>query len=184
VETVERKEYMKQYSKTYREKNHELIKEIAKEGDVMGAYKKLFPQVKRPYRSLQCRLEQYPSLRHELTKLLDVQGLNLIYANSKLKELLEAERPLVIRGKIHNVPDNPTQTENLKTLYKLHRVLNPEHTINVDNRKVEFNISDAGVKQLEIIAEELNRLTSQVDLTKHKILPKDNPDIIDAQSTT
>ena len=156
--------------------DEQLIKEVARTGNVKAAYAKLFPEVEHPSQHFRAKLEYDPDLKRMLTKLLNRQGLNLIYSNYKLKELLELNTPVFFKGsKIGEFPDGGIQLEALKTLYKLHKVLGNDNNINIDNRKVELNFNQQDFEELRNIATELNALNDKLDFNKHKILPRKEP---------
>lgn len=147
--------------------DNELCQYVAKYG-VAGAYERLMPDVKRPELHLRAKLHS-GRFRGRLSELMDLSGLSLVQLNSKLKELTEAQRPLVIDGNIEMVADNPTQIDAVKTAYKLHKVLGNDTNINVDARKIELNIDEAGMERLSVIASELNQLALNMNLDAHKI---------------
>ena len=163
-----RREYKRSYYRNYK-RHFELVQEIAKTGDVGGAYAKLFPYVKDPIKSLGSRMKQYPDLALMLGKLLDAQGLSLIMANGKLGELLEAKKPVVVGKEVEMYPDNAAQTENLKTLYRLHKVLGEGQQVNITQNKVEFNCGAEEIEKLGEIVKKIEALERGVDFSKHKI---------------
>ena len=170
-----RREYQKLYHRDYR-KNFQLVTEIAKSGDVVGAYAKLFPNVKNPINSLRSRMEQYPDLASMMPKLLDAQGLSLIFGTSKLRDLLEAKRPIVVGKEMVMVEDNAAQTENLKTLFKLHKTMGEGQQVTINQQKVEFNCDADSVQKLSEIVQKIEQLEQNVDFSKHTIEIKEATD--------
>jgi hypothetical protein len=170
-----RREYRRLYHKNYKN-NFKLVEEIARSGDVVGAYAKLFPNVKDPWRSLKSRMEQYPDLAMMMPKLLDAQGLSLITGTSKLRDLLDAEKAVVVDKRVEMYPDHGVQTENLKTLFKLHKVLGEGTQVNLTQNKVEFNCGAEEIEKLGEIVKKIEELEKNVDFSKHIIEVKDATD--------
>lgn len=114
------------------------------------------------------RLEHSKNLRHHLSDLLDKQGLSLSKANVKLKDLLEAKKPVVVNGVMEMVPDNNCQTVNLHKLYDLHQAIprygNSNFGIEIDNRSININLDNEQILQLKNLANELKDLNTQMNL--------------------
>ena len=153
-----------------REMNYKLIEEIAKSGDIDTAYEKIFPYIQPNKRalSLQSKLKTWSKLKDYFERLLNVQGLSIITANGKLRELMEAERPVVIKDEVRMFPDNQARLGAVQTLFKLHKVLGNDMNVVVDQHK-ELNITVEDAGKLSEIAVELAQLNDKMDLSKHKI---------------
>jgi hypothetical protein len=152
-------------------KNYKLVEEIARTGDIDAAYREIFPEINpnKRTRSLQCKLEKWPNLKLHFERLLNVQGLSLITANGKLREMFDAQRPVVVKGKVEMFPDNQARLGAIQTVYRLHKVLGNDTNIVVNDQHKELNISVEDAKAISEIAKELEQLNSKMDLDKHKV---------------
>lgn len=98
-----------------------------------------------------------PHVQKGIVQLLNEQGIPLTRLNSKLSSLLDSHRTVVLDKQLHEVPDNNTQLEALKTGYKLHGHLVADKPL-IDNRQVHVTMSDPSVMQRLVDSiEALNR---------------------------
>ena len=125
------------------------------------------------------------NIKERITDLLDRQGLNLDFANKKLKKLLEAQRPVVFEGKItEQYDDNGIQLMALERLYKLHGLLQSNSTqiyAQQNNMVMSSDSSPESIEKLKCIIDEMSCLASKLDLTKNRIYFKgDVKEVINA----
>ena len=160
-------------SKYYMKKVDQLLlkKLIKLKGDKLSAVQELYPEVKNGKQAagIVNRILSSTEAKRYMSDLMDAQGISLINCNIRLAKLLEAKKPLVVGGEIHMVEDNNTQTENLKTAYKLHKVLQPDTTgVSIDARQINVSIDTVGNDRLKQISEELAKLNEELGLGKDR----------------
>lgn len=158
----------KQFKDRCSKEEKELAQEIIASGSVHEAYNKLFPEISSPLADYKTRLGSR-AFKNKMSELLDRQGLSLADAGNSLKKALNGKRAIVAGGEVVMVDDNASLLEAAKTVYKLHGVLSNSPLVNIDNRKVEFNIDEASLESLTKIAKELDDLNRKMDLKSHRV---------------
>lgn len=106
--------------------------------------------------------------RARITELLNLQGLHLPYANTKLKELLEFKRPVLTKDGVEMYPDGQVQAQALEKLYKLHRLLQPtgQQTTKIDARQVNIGVSEEFKRRLDHTLTQLSSLYQRLKQDK------------------
>lgn len=81
------------------------------------------------------KLLKDPEFKKSIMELLARDGITIKKLNNRLKDKLEAKRPIVVNEKstIEYVDDNAVQLEAIKTGYKLYGKLNENPNIQVNN---------------------------------------------------
>ena len=96
--------------------------------------------------------------------LLNQQGITITYCNTKLKELLEADKLIVNRkGDCITVKDNPSQIEALKLAYKLHRATDNDNNSSTTNN---LNIISTDTAHIESVISKLSKLNIELGLNQ------------------
>ena len=148
-------------------------KAVAEKKDLAEAYKEINPDVSNntAYACAREKINNSNDLKNRISELLDKQHLSLIHANKKLKKLLEAKKPIVLDGKIISYDDNTTQLNALEKLYRLHGLLQPGNSLNIDARSVNLDSVNVTVDPARIksIIDEMARLAEALDFDKHRV---------------
>lgn len=89
------------------------------------------------------RMLHDPEVQNTIGDVLRKAGLTEENAVGKLKEILEATRPVVSNKRIHNLPDYPTQHDAVKTVLKLHGHLSTrvDMSTNIDSRQQNLHLT-------------------------------------------
>lgn len=146
---------------------------IEYEGNASEAYKKVFKKADPKYATTYAHsfLRNNPDVKDDVAKQAQMIGLDTVYLNSRLKELCEAEKSIVVDGNIVKIEDNSTSLEAVKQGYKLHNIGNDG--VHIDNRTQSITISTPEqVAELKGVLGELKALHS----TAH-----DDDDICDGE---
>ena len=163
-------------------------KEVVKQGGDLGkAFQEVHPEIK-DYASASSiarnKISNSKEIKERISEVLDGQHLSLITANKKLKQHLEARKPIVGKdGIIDYTEDWSAQDRALERLYKLHGLLG--NNINIDARQVHVNslsaISPEQQDKLEKILTDMHSLAEKLDLTKNKVEYKGTDGITDSE---
>jgi hypothetical protein len=152
--------------------NNELAEAVVKHrGELSDAYQEVYPEITdKRTATMKCRTKILSSyeLRGNICKLLDEQGLDLTTATQKLKELMDAQKPVVCDKSIEMVPDNMTQLATTETVLKLHNIISPAPASNTNNINI-INIDNDNTIRLQSIINELSNLNTQLDSNSHVI---------------
>lgn len=155
--------------------NDELFaKEVLRTKDIGTAFQNLHPEItdhKSALAIARNKISNSSEIRSRISELLDSQQLSLIEANKKLKTLLNAKKPIVVRNELINVEDSTVQLMALDKLYKLHGLL-VQKPVQIDNSK-NVNIGMIGevdMGRMSEILKEMSILASRLDLTKNKVV--------------
>lgn len=98
-----------------------------------------------------------------IRELMEEKGLSLETTLDKVKDLSNAQRPLVVNKSVHFVPDNSTQVEMAKTVLKLHGYLeNKKEAPQIDARQVNITVNNETKDDLQGILGALNELNSKL----------------------
>lgn len=100
---------------------------LKSKGNISKAYKEVY-NTKHPdaIRANSSHLFKAPEVQQRIDELLNQSGLSVEELNSKLQLLTEAEKSIVVDGKIKEVKDCPTQLAALRTAYQLRKMLGNE----------------------------------------------------------
>ena len=146
--------------------NIQLAEQIAENKTPYKAYMEVFnePDVDVARKEVGKKLNRDEDFKECLAYQFKKAGISVDKANRVIKQQLKAKRHIVLSkdSVVKVVDDNTAQLEAAKTVYQLHGLLKNTNTINVDNRKVEFNHVD--VNRLRSIAKELKELNEELAL--------------------
>ena len=148
-------------------KHERLAQEILLNGgNFTQAYCKVYKKKNNKYTPQQVYklLKRNPEIRDRVPELANLQGLDVVYLNDRLRKMCEAKRPFVNNNQIIEIDDNATQLEAVKQGYKLHGIgQNIAQQINVDNSVKSVNVTDIDLEKIKAIAEDLKRMKGIID---------------------
>ena len=146
---------------------HELFVQalIKHKGNRTKAYREIYPDANaESARRLGSALLTNIDIKRRLSEFLDAQGLGVIELNTKLKELSEAEKAIVVDKVIQFVPDNTARVDCLKTAYKLHGLLGSDIESHIDNRQVNIHVEPAEMERLAKIVKDIEEMNRKLQL--------------------
>ena len=106
------------------------------------------------------RMMQREDVRALVIKELERQGMDIVFFNNKLRDLVGAKKSLVTKDGLVEVEDNGVQLSALKLGYELIGATNSKIDASVNLQQV--NYSNIDVQKLEVTLEKMNQLTAQM----------------------
>ena len=157
-------------------KHQEFVGYINDGFDKTSAYQKTYPGAKiTSARTRSKVLIDKPHIKESLELSLRGAKITMSRVSSKFSSLLDAKKPLVVDGKIHDVEDNNIQ---LATATKCAELLGMAQApgITVDNRSINVSLDGAGIETLNDVTHRLAEMSSEM-------LDSQNCEIIDIDSS-
>lgn len=141
-------------------KHEKFLKTLIKTGSQYKSYQTVYKGAnEQTAKDRSCRIFKDENVRNRLAEMLEAQGLGVPDLNEKLKDLTTANKCIIFKNNLVDVPDNSVRLESVKTAYKLHNLLS-EKQADIDARQIHLTITNEDASRLDGIADKLSKVSS------------------------